>query len=269
LSQGKLGEDTTALLGAMFITKMQLTAMGRVNLPAEKRSDFYMYVDEFQNFATTSFIKILSEARKYRLNLILANQYIGQVEEGIQKAIFGNVGTLVTFLIGAGDATHFEKEFGGKFSVDDLVGLGKFQVLMKMAINGLTSEPFVAYTLPLPKVVNNNKDKIIRLCLEKYYRKVETNVNARPLPHTQPPAPVKVQSQPSAPLHKSETPVTTKTEQHAPPKVVQNTRPQTQSPQPHAKATQAVAPKTTQHKVEHSAKPQVTPSANSQVDRKS
>ncbi|MFA6005782.1 MAG: type IV secretion system DNA-binding domain-containing protein [Patescibacteria group bacterium] len=172
LSQGKLGEDTTALLGAMFITKMQLTAMRRVGMNKDKRKDFYLYVDEFQNFATGSFIKILSEARKYRLNLVLANQYIGQVEEDIQKAIFGNIGTMITFVIGASDAELIQHEFGGKFTANDLVALGKFQTLLKMSIGGLTSDPFFANTLPLPKVINANKDKIIRLSLEKYYRKI-------------------------------------------------------------------------------------------------
>ena len=174
LSQGKLGEDSTALLGAMFITKMQLTAMRRVNMKPEERKDFYLYVDEFQNFATSSFIKILSEARKYKLNLTLANQYVGQVEEDIQKAIFGNVGSLVTFVVGSTDAKLFEAEFGGKFTADDLVALGKYQILLKMAINGLTSDPFFAKTLPLPSVVNHNKEKIIQLSLEKYYKKVES-----------------------------------------------------------------------------------------------
>jgi hypothetical protein len=176
LSQGKLGEDTTALLGAMFITKMQLTAMQRVNLPPEKRKDFYLYVDEFQNFATNAFIKILSEARKYKLNLILANQYVGQVDEEIQKAIFGNVGSLLTFVIGSQDALLFEKEFGNKFTADDLVSLGKYQTLLKMAINGLTSEPFFATTLPPPSVVNNNREKIIKMSLERYYKKVNSNI---------------------------------------------------------------------------------------------
>jgi len=170
LSQGKLGEDTTALLGAMFITKIQLTAMRRVDLKPEERTDFYLYVDEFQNFATSAFIKILSEARKYKLNLILANQYVGQVEEDIQKAIFGNVGTLLTFVIGSADAGLFEKEFGGKFTAEDLVALGKYQILLKMAINGLTSEPFFGKTLPLPSVVNHQREKIIKLSIEKYYR---------------------------------------------------------------------------------------------------
>jgi hypothetical protein len=172
LAQGKLGEDTTALLGAMFITKIQLTAMERVNLPEEKRTDFHLYVDEFQNFATISFVKILSEARKYRLNLVLANQYIGQVDEEIQRAIFGNVGSLITFLVGAGDAGLFEKEFGSVFTANDLVALKNYEIILKMSINGLTSNPFVAKTLPLPSVVNDNQQKIIQNSLERYYRKI-------------------------------------------------------------------------------------------------
>jgi type IV secretory pathway TraG/TraD family ATPase VirD4 len=172
LSQGKLGEDTTALLGAMFITKIQLAAMRRVTQPNASRRDFYLYVDEFQNFATGSFTKILSEARKYRLNLIMANQYIGQVEEDVQRAIFGNVGTLATFVVGAGDAAALARELGGAYTEEDLVSLGKYEILLKMAIDGLTSTPFAATTLPLPAVINGNREKITRLALEKYYQKV-------------------------------------------------------------------------------------------------
>lgn len=172
LAQGKLGEDTTALLGAMFITKMQLTAMQRVEIPEYDRRDFYLYVDEFQNFATQSFVKILSEARKYHLNLIMANQYIGQVDEEIQMAIFGNVGSLITFVVGARDAMLLTKEFGIKYTPEELVALGKFEILLKMSINGLTSEPFYAATLPLPSVINDNKDTIMKVSLERYYRKV-------------------------------------------------------------------------------------------------
>jgi hypothetical protein len=175
LSQGKLGEDTTALLGAMFITKIQLSAMKRVHQQAENRRDFYLYVDEFQNFATESFTKILSEARKYRLNLILANQYTGQVPEEVQRAIFGNVGTLATFLVGAGDASVLVRELGSSYKEEDLVNLGKFEILMKMAIDGLTSSSFAALTLPLPSVVNGNREKILQLSLERNYQKVPAN----------------------------------------------------------------------------------------------
>lgn len=174
LSQGKLGEDNAALLGAMFITKIQLAAMNRVSMLEEKRRDFYLYVDEFQNFATTSFIKILSEARKYRLNLALANQYIGQVEEDVQKAIFGNAGTLVSFIIGAQDAHALSREFGQWYKEEDLVNLGRFQIVNKLAIDDLTSFPFHATTLPLPKSINKNKEKVIKVSKERYTRKVQS-----------------------------------------------------------------------------------------------
>ena len=171
LAQGKLGEDNAALLGAMIITKMQLAAMNRVNIPETERKDFYLYVDEFQNFATTSFIKILSEARKYRLNIILANQYIGQVEEDVQKAIFGNAGTLISFVIGAQDAHALSREFGQWYKEEDLVNLGSYQIVIKLAIDNLTSLPFHAVTLPLPKSRNQNKEKVLKVSMERYTRK--------------------------------------------------------------------------------------------------
>ncbi|MFC1711137.1 type IV secretory system conjugative DNA transfer family protein [Patescibacteria group bacterium] len=171
-SQGKLGEDNAALLGAMFITKMQLAAMNRVKVPEEKRKDYYLYVDEFQNFATNSFIKILSEARKYRLNIGVANQYIGQLPEDLQKAIFGNTGTLISFLVGAQDANMLSREFGKEYEEEDLVKLGNFQIIIKLAIDNLTSTPFYAQTLPLPKCVNKNREKALRLSKEKFTRSV-------------------------------------------------------------------------------------------------
>src|SRR3989338_623257 len=174
LSQGKLGEDNAALLGAMFITRIQLAAMNRVNIPEIKRRDFYLYVDEFQNFATTSFIKILSEARKYRLNIALANQYIGQVDEEVQKAIFGNAGTLISFITGAQDAQLLAREYGQWYKEEDLVNLGSFQIIIKLAIDNLTSIPFHAVTLPLPKSVNQNRDKVLRLSNERYTKKTKT-----------------------------------------------------------------------------------------------
>ncbi|PJE67230.1 hypothetical protein COU95_03565, partial [Candidatus Shapirobacteria bacterium CG10_big_fil_rev_8_21_14_0_10_40_9] len=173
LSQGKLGEDNAALLGAMFITKMQLASMGRVKIPEAERKDFYLYVDEFQNFATTSFIKILSEARKYRLNLALANQYIAQVPEEVQKAIFGNTGTLLSFLVGAEDSQILSREFGGVYKEEELVGLGNYQIICKLAIENLTSRPFYAFTLPLPRSKNQNRDKVLRLSQERYTKPFE------------------------------------------------------------------------------------------------
>lgn len=168
LSQGRLGEDNAALLGAMMITKIQLAAMNRVNIPEDQRRDFYLYVDEFQNFATNSFIKILSEARKYRLNLCLANQYMAQISEEVQKAILGNAGTLISFLVGAQDAQILEKEFGGVFTANDLVGISNFQIIIKLMIDNLTSRPFFAYTLPLPASKNQNREKVIRVSREQY-----------------------------------------------------------------------------------------------------
>lgn len=175
LSQGKLGEDNAALLGAMFITKVQLAAMSRVDIPKEDRKDFFLYVDEFQNFATESFIKILSEARKYRLGLILANQYIAQIPEDIQMAIFGNAGTIACFVVGAQDAEVMEKVFGGKFSKDALVSLQKHQIVLKMLISNTISLPFLATTLPPLKSTNQGKDKVIAISRERWARKVKTN----------------------------------------------------------------------------------------------
>jgi len=171
LSQGRLGEDNATLLGAMLITKIQLAAMARVHIPEEERRDFYLYVDEFQNFATQSFNKILSEARKYRLNLTLANQYIAQIPEEVQKAIFGNCGSMISFVMGADDAGVFSKEFASKYSMEDLVSLGRHQVINKLSIDNVVSLPFTAQTLPLAKSSNQNKDKVMRVSRERYATK--------------------------------------------------------------------------------------------------
>ncbi len=170
LSQGKLGEDNATLLGAMLITKIQLAAMGRVHIPEEKRRDFYLYVDEFQNFATDSFNKILSEARKYRLSLILANQYVAQIPEEVQKAIFGNCGSIISFVMGADDAAAFEKEYGGQYTSNDLVTLGKHQIINKITIDNVISMPFPAHTLPLAKSHNMNRAKVVKVSRERYAR---------------------------------------------------------------------------------------------------
>ena len=168
LSQGKLGEDNATLLGSMLITKIQLAAMARVHTGEEERRDFYLYVDEFQNFATTSFTKILSEARKYRLNLILANQYIAQIPQEVQDAIFGNCGSMVSFVMGAGDAAVFQKEFGQLYTVDDLVSLSRYQIINKLAIDNIISKPFPAGTLSLAKSSNKNREKVVRVSRERY-----------------------------------------------------------------------------------------------------
>src|SRR3989339_507116 len=173
LAKGRVGEDNSALLGAMMITKIQLAAMSRVNIPENERKDFYLYVDEFQNFATESFANILSEARKYRLNLIIAHQYIEQVEENVQAAVFGNVGTLIAFRVGAADAEFLEKEFFPTFTQEDLVNISKFDIYIKLMIDGVTSEAFSARTLP-PLVINQEnaaiKEKIVKVTRERYAR---------------------------------------------------------------------------------------------------
>lgn len=173
LSQGRLGEDNAALLGAMLITKFQLAAMHRVSMPEEERRDFYLYVDEFQNFATGSFIKIMSEARKYRLAIMLANQYMAQIPEEVTKAILGNAGTVMTFAVGAGDADILTKEFAEVFTAQDLINLGRFQVATKMTIDSQVTRPFVSTTLPLPISSNENKQKVIDVSRERYTRRIE------------------------------------------------------------------------------------------------
>jgi hypothetical protein len=148
LSKGKIGEDSASLLGAMLIAKIGLTALSRQDIPETERKDFYLYVDEFQSFATSSFVDILSEARKYRLNLVLSNQYLGQIDEKIRMAILGNVGTLVSFRVGAEDAKYLSQEFYPVFSQDNLVNLPSYNIYLKLMIDGQISQPFSAETLP-------------------------------------------------------------------------------------------------------------------------
>ncbi|HTX86452.1 MAG TPA: CxxC-x17-CxxC domain-containing protein [Candidatus Nanoarchaeia archaeon] len=148
LSKGHIGEDNSALLGAMMITKIQLAAMSRVDIPEKERKDFYLYIDEFQNFSTESFATILSEARKYRLNLIIAHQYMEQLTDEVKAAVFGNVGTLVAFRVGAVDAEELVKEFTPVFEEEDILNLPKYEFYIKLMIDGVASAPFSARGLP-------------------------------------------------------------------------------------------------------------------------
>jgi len=169
LSKGRIGEDNSTLLGALLITKLQLAAMSRVDIREEDRQDFYLYVDEFQNFATESFVSILSEARKYRLCLILAHQYVAQMDETVRDAVFGNIGTLISFRVGAEDAEYLEKEFVPEFIAADIVNLAKYNIYLKLMIDGLAGRPFSATTLPpFPAEKDSNKEKIIKVSREKY-----------------------------------------------------------------------------------------------------
>jgi len=174
VAKGRIGEDNSALLGAMIITKIQLAAMERVRIPEEERKDFYLYVDEFQNFATESFAGILSEARKYRLNLIIAHQYVGQLvtetTTKVRDAVFGNVGTLMSFRVGAPDAEFLEKEFAPEFDIRDLVNLENYNIYLKLMIDGVSSRPFSATTLPPMDIggVKGQRDKIVNVSRERY-----------------------------------------------------------------------------------------------------
>ena len=166
VSKGRIGEDNSQLLGAMVITKLQLAAMERVRIPEEERKDFYLYVDEFQNFATDSFASILSEARKYRLNLVIAHQYIGQLvtdtSTRVRDAVFGNVGTLVVFRVGAADAEFLENEFSPEVTIEDLVGLPNYRVYLKLMIDQVRSRPFSASTLP-PLMIEVSENAVARI----------------------------------------------------------------------------------------------------------
>ena len=170
LSKGRIGEDNSALLGAMMITKIQLAAMSRVDIPEEQRKDFYLYIDEFQNFSTESFANILSEARKYRLNLIMAHQYIEQLDETVRAAVFGNVGTLVVFRVGATDAEELVKEFTPVFIEEDIVNLPKYEMYLKLMIDGISSDPFSARGLPplSDEEKTDSKGKVIKVSRERY-----------------------------------------------------------------------------------------------------
>jgi hypothetical protein len=165
LSKGRIGESNANLLGSMLITKIYLAAMSRADVlekDLKKLPNFYLYVDEFQSFANESFADILSEARKYKLNLTIAHQYIEQMSEEVRAAVFGNVGTMITFRVGAYDADVLEKEFAPQFTAEDLVNLGMFQMYLKLMIDSVTSQPFSASSLPpFPEPVISYKSEII------------------------------------------------------------------------------------------------------------
>ncbi|MBI3336844.1 type IV secretory system conjugative DNA transfer family protein [Candidatus Peregrinibacteria bacterium] len=155
LSKGKLGEDTSAFLGSMLVTKFQIDAMSRADIPENERKDFYLYVDEFQNFATESFADILSEARKYRLCLTMANQYVSQLIVGerstrLRDAVFGNVGTLACFQVGSDDAEALSLQFEEAVTTNDILSLPKYHAYVRLMIEGVPSKPFSVLMLPPP-----------------------------------------------------------------------------------------------------------------------
>jgi hypothetical protein len=168
LSKGRIGEDSMRLLGGLLITKMQLSAMERVDMPEADRKDFFLYVDEFQNFATESFAAILSEARKYRLCLIMAHQYIAQLTDEVREAVFGNVGSIITFRVGSVDAQFMETEFGPRFMPEDLINIPKFNIYLKLLIDGVTCQPFSANSLPPIAQKTDSFVNVLKVTRERY-----------------------------------------------------------------------------------------------------
>ncbi len=148
LSKGRIGEENSSFLGLIIVPKILVAAMSRQDIPKEQRKDFYLYVDEFQNFATPDFAQILSEARKYKLNLIVANQFIGQMDEEIKNAIFGNVGTIVSFRVGVTDANYLQHEFTPTFTEADLINIDRFNAYIRTGVDG---EPVPPFSLDLTK----------------------------------------------------------------------------------------------------------------------
>lgn len=171
ISKGRIGEEASRLLGSFLITKLQLAAMSRVDLPEIERKDFSLIVDEFQNFATASFANILAEARKYRLSLVVAHQYVAQMEEEVRDAVFGNVGTIVAFRVGAEDAELLEREFAPEFTAVDIVNLGKRQIYLKLMIDGITAKAFSARTMDsISPLAQSNRDLIMETSRHLYAR---------------------------------------------------------------------------------------------------
>ncbi len=175
LSKGRIGESNANLLGGMLITKIYLAALSRADVPdrvLKNLPNFYLFVDEFQSFANESFADILSEARKYKLNLTIAHQYIEQMEEEVRAAVFGNVGTMIVFRVGAFDAEYLEKEFAPQFTAEDLVNLGIFQIYLKLMIDGISSQSFSATTIPpIAKPEHSSAQQVIEMSRSQFAHK--------------------------------------------------------------------------------------------------
>jgi len=171
LSKGKVGELNMQLLGMILVSKIQMGAMARVDTPLEEIKDFTLYVDEFQNFATDSFASILSEARKFGLRLVVANQFIGQLKEEIKDAVFGNVGTLISFRVGNDDAEYLSKQFEPVFTASDLLKVENYHAFIKLMVNGMPTRPFSMKAKPPMFESNPDRGEAIRqLARLKYGR---------------------------------------------------------------------------------------------------
>ena len=156
LAKGKIGGDTAALLGALLVARIGLAAVSRADLPEEGRRDFYLYLDEFQSFTTLSLANMLSELRKYRVGMILAHQYLSQLDLQVRDAILGNAGTIICFRVGLADAEILEKEFRPEFTALDLISLPNYHIYLRLMVDGIASRPFSAATSP-PSTQSHNR----------------------------------------------------------------------------------------------------------------
>ncbi len=168
LAKGKLGEDKSNLLGSLLVSKFQTAAMERAEMPEAERTDFYLFIDEFPNFSTDSFAGILSEARKYRLNLILAHQYMEQMEKEVRDSVFGNVGSLVSFRVGLTDARVLANEFGSRYSPDQFTDLANYEIRVKLLEQGEYGEPFLAKTSPPRPAFHGHRRNLMSRSRERF-----------------------------------------------------------------------------------------------------
>jgi hypothetical protein len=169
ICKGKIGEENSSFFGAMFLTKIKQAGMMRAKLDIKDRKDFYLYVDEFQNVVTETFENLLSEARKYAINLTMAHQYVGQIPEKVEAAVLGNCGSIISFRVGGDDAVKLKPEFAPIFDVKDMINLGVGEFFIKMTIDGESYDPFSAETLKvMPPPYPSNKQKIIEASRRKY-----------------------------------------------------------------------------------------------------
>jgi hypothetical protein len=201
ISKGMLGEENASLIGSMIITKMYQAAMSRADIAENERKDFYFYVDEFQNFTTDTFDEILSEARKYRLNLTIANQFLGQLQQRIKTTVFGNVGSLICMRIGGNDSGELVQEFAPRFQERDLINLGVQEFVVKMSVNGQTVESFSGQTLPVSYPIHDYSNDCKQFSRQTYGTplvKVEEQIGGKNsqqssvIPSVSPPAEVSV-----------------------------------------------------------------------------
>jgi len=183
LSKGRIGEDNATLLGAFLVTSIQQAAMTRADMPEANRRDFFLYVDEFQNFTTGSFASVLSEARKFRLSLIVAHQYLAQLNDETADAVWGNVGSIVAFQVGSDDAEQIAQQLGkyrGQITPENLSGLPKYTAYARLLIDGMPSNPFSLQTLPpRAEAFDAERAEIVRRVMRRRFAREKTGIDSR------------------------------------------------------------------------------------------